>query len=587
MTEKQYYSQITRYGTQVINECLSSADKKLIASDWYIAIGTGDLIPTEDTEELVNPIYDKNSVNYVGISFGTDPNYGRYAKIIVPEEIQGSIIKELGLFDGNNKLICAAKTYADLSQKLSDGLAYDYSLTLYLQAIPSDVEIVYINPNAMATIEEVENKIDEKIGDIDFSSFELKANKGQANGFCPLDKDEHVPKKHLPEINNTTIKTYKDLMSANGKKIHFNCSEEFPVTVDFLDGTQGVLTNINDIDLSTLSAGTYPQIVVGKRGDAYMSGRVDYLPIDVNGNASGFTSSKFVWVGIAGKSFSQVVGNNPWEVVTKFTTGADVTTEQGVIGGTAGTYLPDLPTIVNGKFLIRISSNGSSYDICNSTGTHDVQPNTTYWTRTKFTGTQYIFEYSLDGVNYVEDVSATSSTPIEATSDMLMNGKRSGDTESPFLGSISLNDSKIYVNGKLWWTGEITAHESVYLGTVTLSADAITNLTNNYCAISETPLQEVKEHTINSAKDIEDESEGVLDLVPFPYGKLNYSSKTTVNAGTVTTFNKAGRFYANSLTTIKHTENGVTTQLSSINVLDVAAGDSFQPTVAGYIVFYY
>ena len=401
----------------------------------------------------------------------------------------------------------------------------------------------------------------------------LPAQDDKAGKFLKTD-GEQASWEDIPPATMLNIK--KDLMKANGKKVQFICSDEAPVTVDFCDGTQKTFTYLPDFDMSSLGNGTYP-IATNKASMTFASGRIGNLPIDTNGNASGFAQGRYIYWGAATGSFSQLVQGKTWEVKVKFTTGNDVTPEQGIIGGDAGTYIPDLPSLAGSHFCLNLSSNGTSYDIATAVGTYTVLPNTTYWTRTRFTGTQYIFEYSLDGTNYITDITVNSSTSIENTPDSLTIGARAGKY---FKGSIDLKNTKAYANDTLIIDANWFATDSEYLGYVTLTADGITGITNNYQTEVINPLQEVIVHTKESYSKVTEDLPTNLDLIPFTFVDLDYSSYVTVSADTSYTLTKDVMVNTNSISTFTITKDGATYTVYG-TWLPVRAGTTFKSSVAG------
>ena len=409
----------------------------------------------------------------------------------------------------------------------------------------------------------------------------LPAQDDKAGKFLKTD-GEQASWEDIPPATMLNIK--KDLMKANGKKVQFTCSEEAPVTIDFLDGTQKTFSYLPELDLNSYGAGIYP-VAISKTGLSFVPGRIGNLPVDTNGNASGFAQGRYIYWGAAEGSFSQLVQGKTWEVKVKFTTGDDVTSEQGIIGGDAGTYLPDMPSLVtNSHFHLNLSSNGTSYDIVNASGTYTVLPNTTYWTRTRFTGTQYIFEYSLDGTNYITDIAVNSSTSIENTPDSLTIGARAGKY---FKGSIDLKNTKAYANDTLIIDANWFATDSEYLGYVTLTADGITNITNNYQAEAINPLQEVIVHTKESYESKETFPNTQMDVVEdMGDTPLYFANAKTISAWTNYTYGLNGTFCtgSSSVATVTITKNGNSVTVYG-NVVRIPANCTFTSNVAGKFYF--
>ena len=210
MINREYYSLMTNYGTNLINSLVLPGTTSFIANGWYIELGDGIQDITPETTSLANTIYGKDSDNYVGITFGNDSIYGRYAKLEIPSTVQG-VIREAGLFDGDDNLICVAKCLIDLSSTEQIGMLYDASIQLYVKAIPSDVEIVYVNPSNVPTKDYVDAAIAAAVANLD--QFEEKSKKGVANGYAPLDETSKVPLANLPELPNKTNIIYKKGMA--------------------------------------------------------------------------------------------------------------------------------------------------------------------------------------------------------------------------------------------------------------------------------------------------------------------------------------------------------------------------------------
>ncbi len=135
-----------------------------------------------------------------------------------------------------------------------------------------------------------------------------------------------------------------------------------------------------------------------------------------------------------------------------------------------------------------------------------------------------------------------------------------------------------------------TASETaLQLAKIKIADGALSEVLTSLQYTTETPLQEVKEHTESSAKDIDYDETGKLNLVPFNFAGLNYSDYATVTANTVSTYSKSGKFFASSITTVKYKYAGDTTffDIPYAQEIDVRAGDSINSPVAGRMVFYY
>lgn len=249
MTQK-YYSQLTTYGQGLINQH-SLNGEPFIMSDWYIAAGTGNLIPSVDTSELVNKIFDKNSADYPGITVGTDETYGRYAQIVLPSSLEGNIITELGLFDSNNQLVISAKCYEDMSEGISSGLIQTKTERISLAVFPDNVDILYINEHNYTTLEDLSTFVKQD-GSRPFLNEQIGVNATNLEGLTTLSQV-----KTLIEDKNI----FSKFSINNGNKTN-NVSD-----VLYIQGS-GTVTEI--VGLPTFA--TQAELVAGIDGIKQLSG---------------------------------------------------------------------------------------------------------------------------------------------------------------------------------------------------------------------------------------------------------------------------------------------------------------------------
>lgn len=372
-----------------------------------------------------------------------------------------------------------------------------------------------------------------------------------------------------------TIKTYQDLMTANGKNVVFGCASDSPVAIDYIDGTSASLTNIPNLDMSNQSAGTY-KIACDKQGNPMVSSIAGDLTIQ-NGVASGFTNSNYFAKTVDFGTTKETM----FPIVIPFITGDNVTTRQTLL---TSLYNVAVNLATSGKLDLSLSSNGTAFDIADSVaGSTVLQVNTRYKVVVDYDGTNYTLE-----LTNLDSEEATTTTEITIASESLIIGgektTRIGNaiaSDMHFMGSIDIASYTI--------AGNPIIDESLPLGTVTLTDDIITNITNNhYVAMQEEPLQEVDLHTDTSYADsIGQVQTGKLPLVPFNFVNPNWSDYVAVTANTECKYSRDGKFYANSSATIKMTEADGTVVSIVGTELNVKAGDSFTSTVAGKFYFYY
>lgn len=170
--------------------------------------------------------------------------------------------------------------------------------------------------------------------------------------------------------------------------------------------------------------------------------------------ASGFSASQYLTLPTPFKPDS-----NNWEVLFKFTTGTDITSNQFVVGGSDVNAPHFHIKLTESKIAIDIG-NGSSWQASVLKGSSTLLINTEYWTKLIFDGSQYSLYLSTDGETYNLENTFISSTPIGNMTITKIGVPRSN--AEPFLGSIDLSQSHIKINNELWWTGTKLVPENKY-----------------------------------------------------------------------------------------------------------------------------
>ena len=166
-----------------------------------------------------------------------------------------------------------------------------------------------------------------------------------------------------------------------------------------------------------------------------------------SGNVSGFTAADYLQF-----PYEWNFGNYGWEILLQFTTASDVTTQQNILDSYYGVAF----AISSGKFVLSLSSNGTSWDIANaSTGTYTVEASTTYTIKISWNGSNYKLAYSLDSENFTDDITVSSTTVHNATQEYVGGSPNlfGSGTAHPFSGTINLNKWSLKVNDLLVWLG--------------------------------------------------------------------------------------------------------------------------------------
>ena len=147
-----------------------------------------------------------------------------------------------------------------------------------------------------------------------------------------------------------------------------------------------------------------------------------------------------------------------FEFSISFRTGSDVATAQNILGSRFCMAL----LIENGKLKLRVSQNGTSWDLVDITGSIDIQPNTTYYTQIYFDKLTYKLRYSLDGIEYTDIASKVASVSPNPAQIYIGVGN---NFFNPFGGIVNLNRCYLKVNKSVIWAGMDTAGLETRLST--------------------------------------------------------------------------------------------------------------------------
>ena len=173
------------------------------------------------------------------------------------------------------------------------------------------------------------------------------------------------------------------------------------------------------------------------------------------GIVSGFSTSNYLQLQ---EPFNP--GNNPWEIVFKVTTGSSLSNTPTIFGNYGASYQnsPQIFITSDTYYFHWIVPYGSGSDIFEGIGSYTVQPNTTYWLKLSFTGSQYKLDYSTDGQTFITDSTYSTSDVIKPATEGFNIGFNYYDVSSTeyWIGSIDLSETYISINGVRWWTPTFT-----------------------------------------------------------------------------------------------------------------------------------
>ena len=168
--------------------------------------------------------------------------------------------------------------------------------------------------------------------------------------------------------------------------------------------------------------------------------------ISDSGIASNFSASNYFQL------------NNPfnpkstlWSIFVKVTTGA-VNTNNYILGNFGNTYTnaPQIGVVSTANWKIYLPTTNATTGI-NATGTYTVLANTDYWLKIYYTGTSYCLDYSLDGINFITDITLTSAYLLRDVTEGFNIGfnQWSATSTEYWRGSIDLNSLIIRMNDKI------------------------------------------------------------------------------------------------------------------------------------------
>lgn len=110
----------------------------------------------------------------------------------------------------------------------------------------------------------------------------------------------------------------------------------------------------------------------------------------------------------------------------------------------------------NNQFAMLVSYSGTRWDL-DAKGSHRIQANTKYWIKYGFDGSSYYFKYSLDGINFIDDIRVSSSTRVVENTSVVLGIGRNAYSSDPtpwinnfFDGSLDLKETYVRTGTNVW-----------------------------------------------------------------------------------------------------------------------------------------
>lgn len=228
-------------------------------------------------------------------------------------------------------------------------------------------------------------------------------------------------------IDGTVVWTIETTNTSNflNKQQITNCLLEVPQRIKY-ELTDGTLT---------VKAGSVVIVPYGNLDRTfYKCGDVTFD--ETTSIASNFSATNYI------ETHDSFTLGDTWEIVTKFTTGDDITTNQNILSNGRGVAL----NIANSKLSIYLGSDGSTFDIASAqAGTSTLSLNTTYKVKIGYDGTTYTMSSSTDDITWIPEYTL-ASTDVVKTGNKLKFGFFSGNIY--FRGSIDFSETSTTIDGE-------------------------------------------------------------------------------------------------------------------------------------------
>lgn len=205
-------------------------------------------------------------------------------------------------------------------------------------------------------------------------------------------------------------------------------------------------------------------------------------PTILQGNISNFDTNSYL---IA--PFLSSFSNNPFVLHMDIATWADVTTQQNIVDSVYWLAV----AIKDWKFLIALSTNGTSWNIWQFDWTNTVLANTDYHVEVEWTWSLVTLKYSTDWTNYTTDITAPLTT---ALSGKPLYFWWFGATSHPFKWTFNFNEWYFLSNGnKVWmWMDSVWLETRANVSLSNLDEEGEAKLTEKLpVVVEEVPAEEV------------------------------------------------------------------------------------------------
>lgn len=256
----------------------------------------------------------------------------------------------------------------------------------------------------------------------------IDRTEGQRDGFWEMIGTTSI------DLTNYYTKSEADakfVVSVAGKGLSSN---------DFTDVDKTKLNSLENYDDTELRQ-KISEIEMSKFPNATIIGQ----PTINNGQISGFSATNYL-------KFPFLVNfqNLPFEINFDITTGANVVTQENILDSDYGLAF----AIRNSRFVIAISTNGTSWNLGEGVGTVIVEPNHSYRIKINWDGSRYVVAYSIDGgASYIDDIVIVANQAPYTKQMFIGVGENWEQVVNSFSGIVNLNYANLIIADKLVWQG--------------------------------------------------------------------------------------------------------------------------------------